>query len=959
MNLLKSIIAIAMLLTVIGVSAQSNTPKKFKPLAIPNTVVVKLLPSTIGLVQGARVASPIFSKIFESVEITSFKQLWPKANKTNCLSKNINKPNNVDLSGIYILKYSGKKDIEEIIFQLKKSGLVVYAEPQFVDYALFTPNDPEAQPNAGKQYQLAAIKAYEAWNIEKGDSNMVVGIVDTDQNIFHPDLVGRTKVNTLDPINGKDDDDDGFVDNYRGWDVANDDNDVTQKKVVVDNAAKTGKDTLNGNGHGTRVFGFAGATVNNGIGIAGISFNNKILPVKAMDDIDATKGFITAGYPGIIYAAEHGAKVINCSWGSFGSYAQLAQDAINYATFNFDALVIAAAGNENVDKMFYPASYDNVLCVAASEVTGNNIDIKAPWATYSHQVDISSPGVNMYSTFKDGYAQDNGSSYAAPTVAGAAGLVRAHFPKYTALQTLEQLRMTADNMDAIPENAAYKEKLGKGRLNILRALTETTSPAVKMFKNNMPDNLTTIVYSGETVKLVAHFRNYLASTSNLKITLRALSPFIEMKDSIISLGQIGTLDSATHTSKPFIFKIKNNIPVNQSIEFRLSFTDGKYNDYQYFWATFNPDFVTLDTNQIKVTIASNGRIGYNDASSSQGFGLVYKTRNLLFESGLVISAPNNKISDCVRSSPINFNAQSFVPTKTVNYNTSAFAGQETTSEFVDTSANKVGVKVIQNSYASPTAPNDKFAIVRYYITNTSNMAVDSMRVGLYTDWDIMISNRNRADFDVTTNLAFCYSSQTNGIYAGAALLSRQPLSGFSFDHSSAIKGNNINPNDGFTNAEKNQSLSNGILRAKAGTSGLGGDVSQMIGGVLLNMQANETRQIAFALIAGDNKTDLLNSAKAAKILYEASIKPLSIYDENAVSEIVIFPNPTKDILYVSGVKFETASTVTIENMMGITVWSGEIDIAENTINTGQLTKGVYILKIKVGDKIVVKKFLKD
>ena len=267
--------------------------------------------------------------------------------------------------------------------------------------------------------------------------------------------------------------------------------------------------------------------------------------------------------------------------------------------------------------------------------------------------------------------------------------------------------------------------------------------------------------------------------------------------------------------------------------------------------------------------------------------------------------------------------------------------------------------MIQNSYAAPTSPNDKFAIVRYYITNSANSAVDSMRVGIYADWDIMTSNRNRADFDVANNLAYCYSTQTNGLYGGVALLSGQTVSVFSYDHSSAILGTNINPNDGFTNEEKNRSLANGILRPKAGTSGQGGDVSQMIGGTLLNMLSNETRQIAFAFIAGDNKTDLLNSAKAAKTLYETTIKPLSIYAENEIVDIVIFPNPAKNKLYVSGVNLGNGNAASIENMIGTTVWAGHISSTENTIDTEQLTKGIYIFKIKIGDKIVVKKFLKE
>ncbi len=959
MKLYFLLISITLNLVFFGIQAQPTSSSKLKAQIVPNTVVIKLKSTNGFNIKAGRMASTPFNKIFESVEIISCEQMFPQSTAQKCLPQNLNKPNNVDLSTIFLLKYNGNKSVDEIIFHLKKSGAVVYAEPQFVDYALFIPNDPAANPTIGQQYYLSVVKAYEAWDIEKGDTNMVIGIVDTDQNIFHEDLIGQTKINILDPINGRDDDKDGFIDNYRGWDVANRDNDVTSKQVILPKKDTIGFDTLNGISHGTRVFGFAGAKVNNGKGIAGISFNNKILPVKAMDDNDALKGEITAGYPGIIYAAQHGAKVINCSWGSYDSYAQLAQDAINYATFNFDALVVSAAGNKPIDAPLYPASYENVLCVASSSLDTNKQDIKADYATYNHQVDISSPGVNMYSTFRDGYAQENGSSYASPTVAGAAGLVRAHFPKYTALQTLEQLRTTADNMDGVESNKLFVEKLGKGRLNIYRALTESKSPAVRMFLNNLPNNSKTFAYNGDTIRMTAYFRNYLASTTNLKVTIKALSPYIQMMDSTIILGKMGTLDSLTHIGKPFVFKVKPNAPVNHSVEFRLSFEDGAYKDYQYFFGLFNPDFKALDTNQVTLTITSNGRIGYSDDRSNQGLGMIYKTKNLLFESGLVITSPNKKISDCVRSAPIVANNLSFKSTAPVTWVKTGFQGQELSSEFADTSKARVGVKVIQNSYESPNAPNDKFAIIRYYITNTTESIIDSMRVGLYTDLDIGTSNRNRADFDVSSNLAYTYSSQIGTLYGGVALLSDQPVSVFSFDHSSSVGGNNINPNDGFTDQEKNFTLSNGILRAKAGVSGLGTDVSQMIGGVLLNVQTNETRQIAFALIAGDNKNDLINSANAAKILFNKTIKPTSIELQDNTVGVLIFPNPTKNILNVQLTTNFYSGNVVVENTIGSRMWEGEINSSNFSLNIESFPKGIYFLKLNVNDKIIVKKFLKE
>lgn len=954
MNYIKTLLAICCITIAADASAQQATTAE----TIPNTVMVKFLPSTVAVIKGARVAASPLEKIFENAAITSMKQVFANATAQNCLPKNIGNPKNIDLSTIYEIKYEGNTSILEIIALLRKSGLVAYAEPKYLDKILYTPNDPEAQPKTGKQYQLAVIKAYEAWEIEKGDSNVVIGIVDTDQNINHPDLAGRTKINTKDPINGKDDDGDGEIDNYRGWDIANKDNDVTAKQAIVLNTTTTKNDTLNGNGHGTLVYGFAGASTNNGIGIAGISFNSKILPVKAMRDEDAKTGGISSGYEGLIYAAEHGVKVINCSWGSFSSYQRIAQEAINYATFNFDVLVVAAAGNENAEKLLYPCSYDNVLCVAASDVNDKGEDVKAGFATYSHLVDISAPGERMYGPYKNDYIETNGSSHSAPTVSGAAALVRSHFPNYNALQTLEQLRITADNMDNLAANSAYKEKLGKGRLNVFRAVTEKNSPAVRLYESNMPNAESNIKYAGSTIEMTGYFRNYLAPTANLKITLRCLSPFIEMIDSTITLGKINTLDSATHANNPFRFKVKSNTPVNHTAEFRIGYSDGAYNDYQYINGFFNPNFVTLDTNQIKLTITSNGRLGFRDAEGYEGLGLIYKNKSLLFESGLIITTPQKKISDCVRSLPKGNSDVSFVASRFATMVSNGFAGQEVYTELNDTNTTKVGVNIKQNSYASPLAPNDKYAIIRYYITNTSGATIDSMRVGIYTDWDIMTSNRNRADYDASSNLAYTFSTATGGLYAGVSLLSGEPISVFSHDHNTNLVGN-INPNDGFSDDEKNIALSKGVARAKAGTASLGADVSQTIGGVILNIKNNEIRQIAFAILAGDTKADIIASALAAKSLYNNMIKPTEVAENETAQNINIYPNPASETLTISFPQIANAVNIQIENMVGSEIWSGAMNNQVQQINITAFSPGVYFVKINTAKGMVVKKFVKE
>ena len=256
------------------------------------------------------------------------------------------------------------------------------------------------------QYQISQINAFSAWDIEKGDTNVVIGIVDDGCQWNHPDLAANVKINYADPINGIDDDHDGYIDNYRGWDLGNNDNDPNND----------GPGAL---AHGTHVAGDADAVTDNAIAIASPGFNCKFLPVKVTD----FSGVITVGYEGIVYAADHGCSVINCSWGATEG-ANYQQDIINYASINKNALVIAAAGNDNADETFYPASYNHVISVA--NVDGS--DVKASTSDYNYNVAVSAPGENIYSTTYDSvYTLLSGTSMSCAVAAGAAAIIKSHF----------------------------------------------------------------------------------------------------------------------------------------------------------------------------------------------------------------------------------------------------------------------------------------------------------------------------------------------------------------------------------------------------------------------------------------------------------------------------------------------------------------------------------------------------
>lgn len=360
-----------------------------------------------------------------------------------------------DISLIYEVRVSEDADLLRAAKELAELEWVVYAEPQFVSYDMYVPND--ANLNSVMPYHFDSIYVYEAWDITLGDTNVVIGITETAINVNHEDLSGNIKYNYDDPIGNGDEDNDTYEDNFAGWDMVDNDNNLF----------------INNEIHGDAVSAIASASADNGIGYAGIGFKCKFLPVKVANNSQV----ITHGYEGIQYCVENGCSVVNCSWGNT-SYSQVAQDIVTWAAVNNDVVLVSSAGNATSTTMYYPASYNYVLSVTGVDQNdlfdnGSN----APF-TYNDSVDVSAPGINIYTTATFNgtflYAPpQGGTSMAAPIVSGLAGLVRAQFPCLTALEVIERIKATADNIDGLPQNVPYAGLIGSGRVNAEAAVTGT------------------------------------------------------------------------------------------------------------------------------------------------------------------------------------------------------------------------------------------------------------------------------------------------------------------------------------------------------------------------------------------------------------------------------------------------------------------------------------------------------
>jgi subtilisin family serine protease len=475
-----------------------------------------------------------------------------------------------DLTRIYRVTVGDDVDVRRAARLLARDPSVEYAEPLPVHYIDETPDDPLFS----RQWFLENIDAEAAWDVHKGEdgAEVVVGISDTGVAWRHEDLVdniyqnlgedadgdgrvieqsGGSWVFDPDDVNGVDDDGNGFPDDFVGWNLLNDE-------------GEQDNDPDDPNSHGTHVAGLAAGRTDNGVGIASIGWNVKILAASASNS--ESEDAIERGLGSVVYLAENGADIINMSWGS-ATASETQREVIEYAV-GLGSLLVSSAGNESLSAPQYPSSLPGVISVAAVGRT----DRLATYSNYGLSVDISAPGgagINgIHSTVPpNGYRDEQGTSMASPVVAGVFALVKSLHPSWSNEELIEQVLGTADSVDDL--NTNFIGLMGEGRVNASRALSDqpsTASPELRlavMDVDIVDDTGDGSVEAGEGAEIFLTLRNYghLAASNSVTFTLQSESPYVDVVDAVVTVGI--TPDMSERLSDAFSIQVEDGAPSGQ------------------------------------------------------------------------------------------------------------------------------------------------------------------------------------------------------------------------------------------------------------------------------------------------------------------------------------------------------------------------------------------------------------
>jgi serine protease len=806
----------------------------------PGKVIFKVREDLRPFCSASRIDIPAFSRYLDGIGATALRLSFPNADRPSERVNALGQPL-ADLSLIYELEYAAAADIENAVNLLLETGLVSYAEPSYIYKPFFDPDDPDTTG----QYYLNLIHAREAWDLDHGDSSIVIGIIDTGTSFTHPDLAQKIQHNYADPIDGLDNDGNGYLDDYQGWDFGG-----AWHSLGDNNPQWVG--SAAGSDHGVLVGGAAACATDNGINVAALGFNCRILPVKV--SIDETP-LIYYGYQGIVYAADMGVQIMNLSWGGGDSECRMCAEAIQYATINKDVLVVAAAGNTPGVINFYPASYPLVLSVPGTQ-QNDSFWLSNPnfGTTRSYFTDVSAPSRDILTTTTDaGLYSATGTSLGAPITCGVAGLVRSHFPALNNQQVGQMVRMGSDPAIYSLNTGIYTEQMGHGRVDALGALTYA-GPSVRAVEVDYDPGPDGLIQAGDTVLVRVRLANYLAAVQNLQVDLTSPSfAQIAILHGNVGIGSLGMLDTASNWMAPFKIRINPTAAAGTLTYLRFGYAGTNYVDYEYFPLKVQPTYINVDANRLETSMDGKGRWGAtNFPSLSNGVGLMVDQSGIMNDAGFMVGKDAGHVSNNFenQAGSADNHFTNLVPiSRTLG---GQVADLEAYTRYSDAGAgaNAIGVIVDQHTYQWNMASDNNYIIQEYTLHNPTSSPMNGLYAGMYYDIDGFWRGNNVSQYDPISRTIYDSTETFVMLWnVGVSLLTPDSLRGYACSTATW----------GYAQADKWTALTsapqNAVLRNT--------NVAQFTGAGPFNIAPGDSHIVAFAILAGDSLAHLRTSRQAA------------------------------------------------------------------------------------------------